>query len=195
MELVGKIKVLFDTQQISAKFRKRELVLITQERFPQQILIEFTQDRISLLDNVRKATRSGSRSTSAAASGTARVATPSTSSASRAGASIRFSPRRTTAVAVVVVARKTDRPTGMTSRRPTAPTAATRLPTTTYPFSVSGELRARFASQITCSVASSASLRRPRPEDSCVFRGVARAICSANHVLSGLLRCAPSPTP
>lgn len=53
MELVGRIKVIFDTQNVSAKFRKRELVLVTQERYPQQILIEFTQDRISLLDNVR----------------------------------------------------------------------------------------------------------------------------------------------
>ncbi|EDM80761.1 hypothetical protein PPSIR1_12798 [Plesiocystis pacifica SIR-1] len=52
MELAGKIKVLFDTQNISAKFRKRELVLVTDERYPQQILVEFTQDKISLLDRV-----------------------------------------------------------------------------------------------------------------------------------------------
>jgi len=52
MELVGKIKVIFDTQNISAKFRKRELVLVTEERYPQQILVEFTQDKISMLDDV-----------------------------------------------------------------------------------------------------------------------------------------------
>lgn len=50
MELVGRIKVIFDTQNISAKFRKRELVLETHERYPQPILVEFTQDKISLLD-------------------------------------------------------------------------------------------------------------------------------------------------
>ena len=50
MELSGKIKVMFDTQRVSASFQKRELVLITPGRYPQQILIEFTQDKIGLLD-------------------------------------------------------------------------------------------------------------------------------------------------
>jgi hypothetical protein len=50
MELVGKIKVLFGAKNVSAKFRKRELVLTTDARYPQQILVEFTQDKIDLLD-------------------------------------------------------------------------------------------------------------------------------------------------
>lgn len=50
MDLTGRIKVLMNTQEISASFKKRELVLTTQEQYPQDILVEFTQDRISLLD-------------------------------------------------------------------------------------------------------------------------------------------------
>ena len=50
MELSGRIKVLFDTKNVSAKFRKRELVLTTEGRYPQQILVEFTQDKIDLLN-------------------------------------------------------------------------------------------------------------------------------------------------
>lgn len=53
MELTGTIKSVFDEKQISANFRKRELVLTTEERYPQQILVEFTQDKIQLLEDVR----------------------------------------------------------------------------------------------------------------------------------------------
>jgi hypothetical protein len=53
MELTGKIKVMMDTKEVSASFRKRELVLTTEGRYPQQILVEFTQDKIGLLDNHR----------------------------------------------------------------------------------------------------------------------------------------------
>jgi single-strand DNA-binding protein len=52
MELVGTIKVLFEEKAISAKFRKRELVLVTEDRYPQPILVEFTQEKIGLLDRV-----------------------------------------------------------------------------------------------------------------------------------------------
>lgn len=53
MELTGTIKVLFDEKAISAKFSKRELVLTTADRYPQSILVEFTQEKIGLLDSVR----------------------------------------------------------------------------------------------------------------------------------------------
>jgi hypothetical protein len=52
MELTGTVKVIFDEKAIKASFRKREMVLTTQDRYPQQILIEFTQDKIGLLDSV-----------------------------------------------------------------------------------------------------------------------------------------------
>ena len=50
MELTGKIKVIFEAKRVSASFTKRELVLVTPGRYPQQILVEFTQDKIGLLD-------------------------------------------------------------------------------------------------------------------------------------------------
>ncbi len=53
MELSGTIKIILETQVISASFRKRELVLTTEARYPQQILVEFTQDKIPLLDGFR----------------------------------------------------------------------------------------------------------------------------------------------
>lgn len=39
------------TQQVSPTFTKRELVLTTQEQYPQHILIEFTQEKCDLLNN------------------------------------------------------------------------------------------------------------------------------------------------
>jgi len=50
MEVVGKIKVLKATQVVSDKFQKRELVVVTDEQYPQSILIEFAQDKCSILD-------------------------------------------------------------------------------------------------------------------------------------------------
>jgi hypothetical protein len=52
-EVLGKIKVLGNTMQVSEKFSKRELVVTTNEQYPQHILIEFAQDKVSLLDNYK----------------------------------------------------------------------------------------------------------------------------------------------
>ena len=51
MEVTGKIKVVGAEQQISASFKKRELVVTTDEQYPQSIMIEFTQDKCDLLNN------------------------------------------------------------------------------------------------------------------------------------------------
>lgn len=51
MEVIGKIKVISSEQQISATFRKKELVVATDEQYPQSIMIEFTQDKADLLNN------------------------------------------------------------------------------------------------------------------------------------------------
>lgn len=51
MEVTGKIKVVNPEQQVSASFRKRELVVTTEEQYPQHILVEFTQDKCDLLNN------------------------------------------------------------------------------------------------------------------------------------------------
>lgn len=51
MEVIGKIKVISAEQQISPTFRKKELVVTTDEQYPQSIMIEFTQDKSDLLNN------------------------------------------------------------------------------------------------------------------------------------------------
>ena len=48
MELQGKIKMIGKTMEVgSSGFRKRELVITTDEQYPQHIAIEFVQDKIS----------------------------------------------------------------------------------------------------------------------------------------------------
>lgn len=53
MEVSGKIKVINAEQQVSASFRKRELVVTTEEQYPQHILVEFTQDKCDLLNSYK----------------------------------------------------------------------------------------------------------------------------------------------
>lgn len=51
MELTGKIKVLNETQSIGSNgFRKREIVITTEEQYPQNILVEFIQDKCDILN-------------------------------------------------------------------------------------------------------------------------------------------------
>lgn len=52
MEVQGKIKVIGETQSFGSNgFRKREVVVTTDEQYPQHILIEFLQDKTDLLDS------------------------------------------------------------------------------------------------------------------------------------------------
>ena len=52
MEIQGKIKLIGETQSICSNgFRKRELVLTTEEQYPQHIMVEFIQDKTDLLNN------------------------------------------------------------------------------------------------------------------------------------------------
>ena len=53
MEIQGKIKVINLEQQVSASFKKRELVITTEEQYPQSILIEFAQAKCDLLDGYK----------------------------------------------------------------------------------------------------------------------------------------------
>ena len=53
MEFEGKVKLVGDTQQVSASFQKRELVVGTIEQYPQFISVNFVQDKCSLLDSLR----------------------------------------------------------------------------------------------------------------------------------------------
>lgn len=54
MEVTGTVKRILPVQNVSATFRKRELVVNTDEQYPQTVAIEFTQDKVDLLDRVRE---------------------------------------------------------------------------------------------------------------------------------------------
>lgn len=53
MEVTGKIKVIGTTQNVSASFQKRQLVVTTEEQYPQFIEINFVQDKCDLLNNYK----------------------------------------------------------------------------------------------------------------------------------------------
>jgi hypothetical protein len=53
MEVTGTVKVINQAQAVSEKFKKRELVITTQEQYPQDILVEFHQDKTDLLNAVK----------------------------------------------------------------------------------------------------------------------------------------------
>ena len=53
MEVTGKIKVINAEQQVSASFKKRELVVATEEQYPQFISINFVQDKCDILNNFK----------------------------------------------------------------------------------------------------------------------------------------------
>jgi hypothetical protein len=51
MEVLGKIKLIEETQTFGGNgFRKRGVVLTTDDQYPQMIMIEFVQDKVELLD-------------------------------------------------------------------------------------------------------------------------------------------------
>lgn len=50
MEVTGIIRKIEDTQQIKETFKKRSLILTTEEQYPQHLNIEFLQDKTSILD-------------------------------------------------------------------------------------------------------------------------------------------------
>lgn len=52
MEVQGKIKLIGETKTFGNNgFRKREMVVTTEEQYPQHIMIEFVQDKTDLLNN------------------------------------------------------------------------------------------------------------------------------------------------
>jgi len=52
MEVVGKVKVVGEIQQVSPTFKKRELVVTTDGQYPEPIMIEFVQDKCDLLNGL-----------------------------------------------------------------------------------------------------------------------------------------------
>lgn len=53
MQIIGKVKAIMPLQQVSAAFKKQELVVTTDEQYPQHVLIEFTHDGTDLLNNLQ----------------------------------------------------------------------------------------------------------------------------------------------
>ena len=52
MDITGKIKLINETKEYGSNgFRKRELVITTQEQYPQDLLVEFIQDKCDILNS------------------------------------------------------------------------------------------------------------------------------------------------
>ena len=51
MEVKGKIKLINQTENITTEFRKRDLVVTTEEQYPQDLLIQFVQEKCDVLNN------------------------------------------------------------------------------------------------------------------------------------------------
>ncbi|SFW31051.1 protein of unknown function [Sinomicrobium oceani] len=52
MEVQGRIKLIDETKSYGSNgFRKREVVVTTEEQYPQHILVEFVQDKCDLLNS------------------------------------------------------------------------------------------------------------------------------------------------
>ncbi|MDF9301167.1 DUF3127 domain-containing protein [Aquimarina sp. W85] len=52
MEVQGKVKMVGEVQSFGSNgFRKREVVVTTDEQYPQHIMVEFVQDKCDLLNN------------------------------------------------------------------------------------------------------------------------------------------------
>jgi hypothetical protein len=52
-DLTGKIKLIQDAQTFGSGFTKREMVVVVEDgKYPQEINLEFIQDKVSLLDTV-----------------------------------------------------------------------------------------------------------------------------------------------
>lgn len=52
MEITGRIKKIDETKSYGASgFRKREMVVTTDEQYPQMLLVEFVQDKCDILNN------------------------------------------------------------------------------------------------------------------------------------------------
>lgn len=54
LSIKGTIKKIYPTQQISDTFKKREFILLTDDKYPQTIKFELTQEKTELLDDIKK---------------------------------------------------------------------------------------------------------------------------------------------
>ena len=56
-EIEGSIKVIMDTQTFGSGFTKREFVITTEEKYPQEVKLELVKDKVSLLDRFSEGQR------------------------------------------------------------------------------------------------------------------------------------------
>lgn len=55
MEVQGRIKEIFETKEYGNNgFQVRQVVVTTEEQYPQPLIIDFVQDKTNLLDNYQK---------------------------------------------------------------------------------------------------------------------------------------------
>ena len=54
MELEGKVKRIGEIQTFASGFQKREMIILTQEQYPQPINVEFISDKVDLLNNLKE---------------------------------------------------------------------------------------------------------------------------------------------
>jgi len=53
MEVTGKIKLIDITKEVGTTFKKRDIVITTDEQYPQHILVQFVQDKCDLLNGFK----------------------------------------------------------------------------------------------------------------------------------------------
>lgn len=53
MEITGELIEVFDTQEVTATFKKREFAIKTDGEYPQEIGLEVTQDKVDLLNTFK----------------------------------------------------------------------------------------------------------------------------------------------
>lgn len=51
MKLTGTIKTINPTEKFNSGFTKRSIILITNDKYPQEIKIEFTKDNVNKLEH------------------------------------------------------------------------------------------------------------------------------------------------
>lgn len=54
MELQGTVKKISEIQTFASGFQKREMVILTEEQYPQPINVEFLQEKGDLLNNLKE---------------------------------------------------------------------------------------------------------------------------------------------
>ncbi len=52
-EITGRVKLITETQTFNSGFQKREFVVTTQEKYPQDVKLECVQDKVAMLEGIQ----------------------------------------------------------------------------------------------------------------------------------------------